>query len=173
MLVRAEVHEQLVDLVEDLGGAGVGPVDLVQGDDDRQMPRHRLLEDVAGLRQRALGGVDEEQHGVDHQQAPLDLAAEVGVTGRVDDVQADALVVDGRLLGEDRDPLLALQVHRVHDAVDDGLVRAERAGLAEHRVDEGGLAVVDVGDDGDVAEVVAGSDRGFGRSGGGHGGTGS
>ena len=40
---------------------------------------------------------------------------------------------------------------------------AERAGLAEHRVDERGLAVVDVGDDGDVAQVGAGR----GRSGGG------
>ena len=42
------------------------------------------------------------------------------------------------------------------DAVVDVLVRAERAGLPQHGVDEGGLAVVDVGDDGDVAEVGAG-----------------
>ena len=40
---------------------------------------------------------------------------------------------------------------RVHDALGDGLVGAEGAGLAEHGVDEGGLAVVDVGDDGDVS----------------------
>ncbi len=75
--------------------------------------------------------------------------------GRVDDVQADVAVVDRRLLGEDRDALLALQVARVHDPVDDGLVGAEGAGLAQHGVDERGLAVVDVGDDGDVAQVVA------------------
>ena len=37
----------------------------------------------------------------------------------------------------------------------DVLVGAERAGLAEHGVDERGLAMVDVGDDGDVADVVA------------------
>ena len=122
------------------------------------MAGHRLLEHVAGLRQRALGGVDEQQDRVDHQQAALDLAAEVGVAGRVDDVEPDAGVVDGRLLGQDRDALLALEVARIHDPVDDGLVGAERAGLAEHRVDERGLAVVDVGDDGDVAQV--GADRG-------------
>ena len=69
--------------------------------------------------------------------------------------------LDRRLLGEDRDALLALEVARVHHPVDDGLVRAERAGLAEHRVDERGLAVVDVGDDRDVAQVVA--DGGGGR----------
>ena len=54
-------------------------------------------------------------------------------------------------------PFSRSRSHRVHDPVDDGLVRPERAGLAEHRVDERGLAVVDVGDDGDVAEV--GADR--------------
>ena len=168
VLVGAEVHEQLVDVVEHLGRPGVGAVDLVERDDDRQPPGHRLLEHVARLRQRALGRVDEQQDAVDHQQAALDLAAEVRVPGRVDDVEADAVDVDRRLLGEDRDPLLALEVARVHHPVDDRLVRAERAGLAEHRVDERGLAVVDVGDDGDVAEVLADGRGG----GGGHGGAG-
>ena len=37
----------------------------------------------------------------------------------------------------------------------DVLVLAERAGLPEHRVDERRLAVVDVRDDRDVAQVVA------------------
>ena len=159
--VGAEVHEQLVDVVEDLVRAGVAAVDLVDRDDDRQAAGHRLLEDVARLRQRAFGGVDEEQHRIDHQQRPLDLAAEVGVTGRVDDVEPDAGVVDRRLLGQDRDALLALEIARIHDPVDDRLVGAEGAGLAEHRVHERGLAVVDVRDDGDVAEVGADGEIGL------------
>ena len=69
--------------------------------------------------------------------------------------------VDGGVLREDRDALLALEVHRVHDPLADGavlgLVRGERAGLPEHGVDERGLAVVDVGDDRDVAEIIAGT----------------
>ena len=176
VLVRAEVHEQLVDLVEDLRRTRVGSVDLVDRDDDRQVAGHRLLEDVARLRQWTLGGVDEEQDRVDHEQRALHLAAEVGVTGRVDDVEADAGVVDGRLLGEDGDPLLALEITGVENPVDDGLVRPERAGLTEHRVDEGCLAVVDMGDDGEVAKVRP--DRGRARRGrvevarGGHGGAG-
>ena len=36
VLVGVEVEEELVDLVEDLVGTGVGPVDLVQHDDGRQ-----------------------------------------------------------------------------------------------------------------------------------------
>ena len=35
----------------------------------------------------------------------------------------------------------------------DDLILAERAGLAEHLVDQGGLPVVDVRDDGDVADL--------------------
>ena len=100
-------------------------------------------------------GVDEQQHAVDHRQPALDLAAEVGVAGRVDDVELDVAVADRGVLGEDRDALLALEVHRVHDALVDVLVGAEGARLPEHGVDERRLAVVDVGDDGDVAEVFA------------------
>src|SRR5206468_12211965 len=58
-------------------------------------------------------------------------------------------------LGEDRDSLLALEVHRVHHPLAHVLVLAERARLPEHRVDQRRLAVVDVGDDRQVAEVGA------------------
>ena len=155
MLVGVEVEEQLLHLVHDLGDARVAAVDLVDDEDDGQARLERLAQHEAGLRQRALGGVDEQEHAVDHREAPLDLAAEVGVAGRVDDVDLHAVVVDGGVLGQDRDALLALEVHGVHDPVGDLLVGAEGPGLAEHGVDEGGLAVVDVGHDGHVAEVGA------------------
>ena len=155
-LLGVEVEEELVDLVDDLGDAGVGAVDLVDDEDHRQAALERLAEDEPGLRQRSLGGVDEQQDPVDHRQPALDLATEVGVAGRVDDVELHPVVVDGRVLGEDRDPLLALEIHRVHDALVDVGTGAERARLPEHRVDERRLAVVDVGDDRDVAQVVSG-----------------
>ena len=155
VLVGVEVEEQLLHLVHDLGDAGVAAVDLVHHEDHRQAGLERLAQHEAGLRQRALAGVDEQEHAVDHGEAPLDLAAEVGVAGRVDDVDLHVAVPDRGVLGQDRDALLALEVHRVHDPVGDLLVGPERAGLAQHGVDEGGLAVVDVGDDGDVAQVAA------------------
>ena len=39
----------------------------------------------------------------------------------------------------------------IHHARVDVLVVAESAGLAQQLVDQGGLAVIDVGDDGDIA----------------------
>jgi hypothetical protein len=160
VLARIEVEEQLVDLVDDLLHPGVGPVDLVHDEDDRQVRLQRLAEDEAGLGQGALGGVDEQDDAVDHEQPALDLAAEVGVAGGVDDVDLHLAAVrrrpaDRGVLREDRDALLALEVHRVHDALVHVLVLAEHPGLPEHGVDQRRLAVVDVGDDGDVAEVVA------------------
>ena len=154
-LVGIEIEEQLVDLVDDLGDARIRAVDLVDHEHDGQPGLERLAQHEARLRERALAGVDQQQHAVDHRQPALDLAAEVGVAGRVDDVDLDVAVADGRVLGQDRDALLTLQIAAVHDALGDVLADAERAGLPEHRVDEGGLAVVDVRHDGDVAEVVS------------------
>ena len=85
-LVGVEVEEELVDLVHDLLDPRVRPVDLVDDEDHRQLRLERLAEDEAGLRQRPLARVDEQEDAVDHRQPALDLAAEVGVARRVDDV---------------------------------------------------------------------------------------
>ena len=154
-LVGVEIEEQLVHLVDDLGDPCVGAVDLVDDEEDRKACLERLAEHEARLGQRAFARVDEEQHAVDHPQAPLHLAAEVGVAGRVDDVDLHPAVVDRRVLGQDRDALLALEIHRVEHALRDVLVLAEGAGLPEHRVHERRLAVVDVRDDGHIPYVVA------------------
>ena len=78
-LVRVEIEEQLVHLVDDLGDPRVGAVDLVDDEQHGKAGLERLAEHEARLGQRAFARVDEEQHAVDHAQAPLHLAAEVGV----------------------------------------------------------------------------------------------
>jgi len=75
------------------------------------------------------------------------------VTGGVDDVDLHVAPADRCVLGEDGDALLTLQVHGVHDPLGHLFVGPEYARLAEEGVDEGRLAVVDVCDHGDVAEV--------------------
>ena len=56
-------------------------------------------------------------------------------------------------LGENGDAALALEIVRIHHPLGDALVVAERARLLQEPVDERRLAVVDVGDDGDVAKL--------------------
>ena len=89
-LVGVEVEEERVDLVDHLGDSGVGTVDLVDDEHDREPRLERLAQHEARLRQRALARVDEQQHAVDHRQTALDLPAEVGMARRVDDVDLDA-----------------------------------------------------------------------------------
>ncbi|CAB4908849.1 unannotated protein [freshwater metagenome] len=152
VVLGVELEEELLDVRDDLLDLRVGAIDLVDDEDDRQVGLERLAEHEARLGQRALRRVDEEDDAVDEGQAALDLAAEVGVAGRVDDRDRRVAPLDDRVLGEDGDPALALLVVRVHDAV--GVLAAvQGAGLTQHRVDEGGLPVVDVGDDGDGSEV--------------------
>ena len=153
--IGPKVDEQLVDVVQDLRRTRVGAVDLVQRHDHRQVALHGLLQHVPRLGQRTLRGVHQQQHGIHHEEAALHLAAEVGVAGGVDDVQPHAAVIHGRLLGQDGDALLALQVAGVQHAVNQRLVRAEGARLAQQPIDQRGLAVVDVRDDRQVAQVAA------------------
>ena len=112
----------------------------------------RLGDHELGLRQRAFGGVDQHDRAVDHVEDALDLAAEIGVARRVDDVDAGVLPDDRGRLGEDGDAALALEIVGIHGALGDALVLAEGAGLLQQPVDQGGLAMVDVGDDRDVAQ---------------------
>ncbi len=74
----------------------------------------------------------------------------------VDDVDVDAFVLDRSVLGKDGDAAFLFQVIGIHDALDQLLVSGEGAGLAEQLVNQGGLAVVDVGNDGDVADWASG-----------------
>src|SRR5581483_2725468 len=76
---------------------------------------------------------------------------------RIDDVDRQVTVTDRGVLREDRDALLALEVHRVeHSLVDRalvGLVLGECAGLPQHRVDQSRLAMIDMSDDREIAQV--------------------
>ncbi len=118
-----------------------------------QAEAERLAGDELGLRHRAFGRVDQQDHAVDHAEDPLDLGAEVGVARGVDDVDPVAVPLDRGALGEDGDPALLFQVVGIHGPFLHALILAESAGLAEQLVDKRGLAVVDVGDDRHVAEA--------------------
>src|SRR5699024_12813311 len=71
-------------------------------------------------------------------------------------VLALALALNRSMLGQNGDAALALLVVGVHDAVRVVAVFTECAGLLQHAVDEGGFAVVNVGDDGYITELSVG-----------------
>ena len=150
----AQVHQQVEDLVDDFLDAGVGTVDLVDGDHKAQILLQSLLQHETGLGHAALSSVHQQQNAVDHLQHALDLAAEVGVARGIDDIDLDALVAAGAVLGQNGDAALTLDVTAVHDTLSHSLIVAESAALAQQGVHQRGLAVVNVSDDSDIAQIV-------------------
>ena len=75
----------------------------------------------------------------------------------VHNVDLHILVRDRRVLGEDGDPALALQIHGVHDPLHHLLMISKRAGLRQHPIDKSRLPVVNVSDDREVANGRHGS----------------
>ena len=148
-----QIQQQLQHLVHDLVDALVGAVHLVDHHDDLVAQLQCLAQHKTGLGHGTLGGVHQQDDAVDHLEDPLHLAAKIGVARRVHDVDLHVLVVDGGVLGQNGDAALPLQIVGVHDALHRGLVLAVDAALLEHFVHQGGLAVVDVGDNGDVSQL--------------------
>ena len=72
----------------------------------------------------------------------LDLAAEIGVAGRIDDVDFDAVIMDGSIFREDSDAALPLERIGVHNSLFDDLVFSKCSALPEHLVHERRFAVV-------------------------------
>ena len=137
---------------------GAGEVDLVDDGDDGEVGLDGEVEVGEGLRLDALRGVDDEDGALAGGEAARDLVAEVDVAGGVDQVQLvlDAVVggvahADGLRL--DGDALLALEVHLIEDLLGH-VALGDRAGELEEAVGEGGFAVVDVGDDAEVADAA-------------------
>ena len=154
VVVGAEVeHEVEHSLLRGLGVA-VGFVDLVDHHDRLQSQFDGLLQHEACLGHRTLEGVDHQQDAVGHVEHALHLAAEIAVARSIDDVDFVAFVADADILAEDGDAAFAFEVVVVENQLAGLLVVAEELGLMKHAVDQGGLAVVDVGYDCDISYIL-------------------
>ena len=145
------------DLQRDPLGLGAGQVDLVQAGDELQARLDRQVGVGQRLGLDALGGVHHQQGSLARGQGARDLVGEVHVPGRVDELQLVGLAVAGGVEdphgpGLDGDPALALEVHGV-EQLGAHRPRIDRVGELEDPVGQRRLAVVDVGDDREVADV--------------------
>ena len=155
MLVGSiEVEEQLVNLVNDFCGPRIMAIDLVDDRDGRQSGFQSFAQNEARLWQTAFGGVNQKHHAIDHLQNTFDFAAKIGVAGRVDDIDLVIAVTHRGVLGHDGDAAFLFQVHRVHHALNYGFVVTIGACLLQHGIDQGRLAVIDVSDNCDVANLT-------------------
>ncbi len=151
---RVETHEQIKDLVNRPMRAGGRLVNLIDHDNNRQVQREGFLEHKKRLRHRAFLGIDQQQCAISHFQDAFDLAAEIGVSGRVDNIDTEVLIIECAIFCGDGDAALALQFIRVHQALRHFLVVTEHTAKFEQLVNQRGFAVVNVSDDGDVPDLI-------------------
>ncbi len=152
------------DDVGELGCVPVGlsarQVDLVEHRDDVQIGVQGQIQVGQRLRLDALGRVDQQDGAVAGLERPAHLIGEVDMAGRVDHVEHE---LGARVracgcrprqphrLALDRDPALALDVHPVEVLRSHG-ASVDHSGQLQHPVGQCRLAVVDVGDDAEVAD---------------------
>ena len=150
----AEAVEEVEGFVQHPVGPRTGAVDFVDNDDGVQPHVEGFLGDEAGLRHGAVHGIHQEEDAVHHGEDALDFTPEVGVSGGIYDVDLVVFPADSGVFRHDGDAAFAFEVHGVHHAFVDFGALSKGVGLAEELVNEGGFAVVNVGDDGDVADFV-------------------
>ena len=153
LLVCVQIEQQVIDLLGDLFVSCVRAVGLVDYDDDLVSERQCLGQNKAGLWHWTLKGVYQQDNAVHHLQDTLNLASEVRVSRGVDDVDFGAFIVDCRIFREDGDASFTLEVSVVHNTVLYRLVVTEGTALLEHLVNQSGLSMVNVRDDGDISQI--------------------
>ena len=134
-------------------GIGRGKVDLVDDRDDLEVVLDREVRVRERLRLDSLRRIHDEHRALARLEAARDLVGEVHVTRRVDQVELVALPLNAHGLRLDRDPPLALELHRVEQLVAHVAV-GDRVRQLENPVGERRLPVVDVGDDREVADAA-------------------
>ncbi len=111
--VLRRVADQIGHLGRGAVRVGLRQVDLVHDRDDLEVVLDREVRVRERLRLDSLRRVDHEQRSLAGLQRPRDLVREVHVAGSVDQVQLVALPEHPDGLRLDRDPALALELHRV------------------------------------------------------------
>src|SRR3954468_5198879 len=100
-------------------------VDLVDYDDCLEFVFKSLAQHKARLRLWPVVGIDNQKYAVHHFHDALDFATEIGVAGCIDDVDAVAVPLKSRILRANRDSFFTLEIHGIHYALFDLLVRTK------------------------------------------------
>ncbi len=168
--LRSIYADHVLDLLTNALRLGGGQVDLVQDRNNVEPRIDRLIHISQRLRLNALTSINNKQRPLASRQTARNLIAEVHMSRRVHEIQNVSLAVFGRIgeahgLRLDCDAALALDVHRV-EHLGFHVARVERAAKLDQAVGKRGLAVVNMGNDREVANVaeVGHGGRGDSRS---------
>ena len=150
--------DDVLHLLLGLLGIGGREVDLVEHRQDLQIVLHGKVGIGQRLRLHALRGVHHQHSALAGSQRAGNLIVEVHMARRVNKIQLIdlsilRLVVQLHGAGLDGDAPFPLQIHVVQQLVFH-LALGDRPALFQQPVRQGRLAVVNVGDDGKIADIA-------------------
>ena len=156
--IRCLQADHVLDLLDGLIRPGAGQVDLIDDRNDLQVIVQCHVDVPEGLGLDALGRVDHQHRAVAGCQGTGNFIIKIDMPGGVDQVEIVFLAVPGFVDRADRlalngDAALPLQFHVVQDLVLH-LPAREKSGLFNDAVRQGGFAVVDVGDDTEIPDML-------------------
>ena len=126
---------------------------LIEDGDDFEPVVYGLVEVGDGLGLDALGRIHHQQRTLAGSDGTGDFVAEVHVAGSVDKIEDVALVLHLDCVALDSNALLALQIHIVQH-LSLHIALAQRLRQFKQTVGKGGLTVIDVCDNAEIAYSV-------------------
>ena len=151
-----KIDKEIKDVVDNVVDTGSGTIDLVDDNEGIQSLREGLVEDESGLGLGSLNGIDEQNNTVAHVQDTLDFSTKVSVTRCVHDVNLDTVTLDGKIFRQNGNSSLSLLIFGVHNTLSGFIGLAfvtEDTRLADEGIDQSGLSVIDVGNNGNVSII--------------------
>jgi len=148
----------VLDLFLDLVRIGLWQVHLVQHRHHFQALFDRRVAVGYRLRLDALASIDYQQRTLARGQRATDFIGEVDVAGRIDEIQLVGLaiarsVIKRDAVGFDGDAALALEIHRIQH-LGFHFTLGQTTTHLDKTVCQGRLAVIDMGDDGKIADMT-------------------
>ena len=129
----------------------VGLVHFIDDDNGLESELECFLKNKACLRHGALKGIHQQKNTVGHIQHALHLPSKVRVARCIDQIDLHPFVSDRDVLAQDGDAPFTLEIVVVENELSCLLILTKEFAIMKDLIDQSGLAVIDVGDDGDVA----------------------
>src|ERR1700678_4206278 len=123
--VRGDAQNAL-DLSDEIERITAGSVQLVDQREHRHLALPADAKELLCLRLDTLCAVEQHHGAVDGVKGPVRVLAEIGVTGRIEEVHLEAAIRKLQDAGGDRDPPLALHLHPVADGRSPPALRLDR-----------------------------------------------
>ncbi len=149
-----KIEHQVENHLLHLFGATIGLIHFVYDDNGLKSYLKRFLKNETRLGHRPFESIDQQKAAIGHIEHALHFAAEIGVSRSVYNVDFCPFVIDGDVFGEYCYAALALKVIAVEYQFAGILIISKKMSGHQHFVHKGGLAMVHVGDDGDIAYIL-------------------